>query len=72
MAIKTKLEDLLEAINDVTGEERTNLTDAIQDLVDGQGETPFAYSIPIKTGPVHLFNPTNVYITMEVEENANS
>ena len=67
MAIKTKLEDLLDAINEVTGEERTNLTDAIQDLVDGQGETPFAYSIPIKTGNVYLFPSTPINLTVEVE-----
>lgn len=70
MAIKTKLENLLDAINEVTGEERTNLTDAIQDLVDNQGTTPFEYGIPIKTGNVYLFDPTPVYITVEVEENA--
>ena len=67
MAIKPKLQSLLASANEVTGEERTNLTDAVQDLVDGygQGGSEFAYSIPIKTGTVHLFNPTTVYLTME-------
>ena len=38
MAIKPKLQSLLASANDVTGEERTNLTDAVQDLVDGYGQ----------------------------------
>lgn len=38
MAIKPKLQSLLASANEVTGEERTNLTDAMQDLVDGYGQ----------------------------------
>jgi hypothetical protein len=38
MAIKPKLQSLLASANEVTGEERTNLTDAVQDLVDGYGQ----------------------------------
>lgn len=37
MDIKPKIESLLESANLVTGQERDNLTDAIQDLVDGYG-----------------------------------
>lgn len=70
MAIKPKLQSLLASANEVTGEERTNLTDAVQDLVDGYGqggETPFQYYIPIKVGTVHLFPPTSFELTVEVE-----
>ncbi len=72
MTAKEKVDALILAGNTVTGESRTDLTAVVQDLVDGYGNTPFEYAIPIKTGPVHLFNPTNVYMTMEVEENASS
>lgn len=69
MAIKPKLQSLLESANEVTGQERDNLTDAVQDLVDGygQGGSEFAYSIPIKTGNVHLFPATSFDLIMEVE-----
>lgn len=38
MVIKPKIESLLDSINEITGEERETLTDAVQDLVDGQGD----------------------------------
>ena len=38
MAIKPKLQSLLVSANEVTGQERDNLTEAVQDLVDGYGQ----------------------------------
>ena len=71
MAIKPKLQSLLASANEVTGEERTNLTDAVQDLVDGygQGGSEFACSTPIKTGNVHFFNSTPVKLDLVIFSN---
>lgn len=38
MAIKPKLESLLDSANETTGQERETLTEAVQDLVDGYGQ----------------------------------
>ncbi len=38
----------------------------VESIASGSGG--FAYSIPIKTGSVHLFNPTQVYITLEEDQ----
>ena len=71
MAIKPKLQSLLASANDVTGEERTNLTDAMQDLVDGYGQGgASSLIIPFSTLPDYFnfpcFSP-NIVSFSEVE-----
>lgn len=38
MSIKSKIQNLIDAGNETTGESKTNLTDVVQDLVDGYGQ----------------------------------
>lgn len=62
MSLLTKIQSLLDACNEVTGEERTNLTDAIQDLVDGYGGGTDKHSVTysLATGLVSSSTKTKI------------
>lgn len=45
MSIKSKIQNLITAGNEVTGNEDTNLTDVVQALIDGYGQSGTKYTI---------------------------
>jgi hypothetical protein len=60
--------DIADAIRAKTGGSASitadNFPSEIASIPSGGGG--FAYSIPITKGTVHIFNPTPIYITLEV------
>ena len=45
MSLKSKIQSLLAAANETTGESDTNLTDAMQNLIDGYGGGVTKYAV---------------------------
>lgn len=65
MSIKSKLESLIASGNQVTGENRDNVTDVMQDLVDGYGQGGTVLQEKSVT-----FTPANVPIATYVQPDA--
>ena len=60
MTVKQKIQSLLTAANDTTGESDTNLTDAVSALIDGYGqggislEDVYAYVLDFESDPITM------------------
>lgn len=59
MSIRSKIQALITAANNVTGESDTTLTDAVQTLIDGYGQGGEEISLPAEYQRVEYISKTN-------------